>query len=103
MKTLRRAGFWLFIGGLVFALWPVAAVLVATGLTAITGCDVNEGGVQACNLLGLDIGELLYTLFVSGWYALVTLPIGGIAAFVGLIVYIVARVAGRSSKEVGTV
>lgn len=92
MQAMKRVGFWLFVGGGVFALLPVAAVLLASLLATIAGCNVNEGGAEACSLLGLDIGGLLYMLFVSGWFALITLPIGVPAVLVGLVLYGIAKV-----------
>jgi hypothetical protein len=44
------------------------------------GCKVDEGSVHPCMINGKDYGQLLYTLGVSGWLMLVTLP-GGLFAF----------------------
>ncbi len=93
MERAKKIGFWLFVGGLVFALLPIAAALLAVSLASLAGCGVNEGAVEACRVLGLDIGGLLYALAVSAWYALFTVPLGAGAVFIGLITFLVARIA----------
>jgi hypothetical protein len=42
----------------------------------LLGCTVNEAGAHPCTLLGVDIGTILGLLFVFGWLALITLPLG---------------------------
>jgi len=93
MVVAKKIGFWLLVGGLVFALLPIAAALLAVSLASLAGCGVHEGAVEACRVLGLDIGGLLYALAVSAWYALFAVPLGAGSVFVGLITYLVARIA----------
>lgn len=56
-------------------LLPFAGVLVSAMLAALFGCELNEGGPQACMVLGLDLGGVLSSMFVMGWMALITLPL----------------------------
>lgn len=67
-------------------------MIAAGGLAGIGGCELNEGGVNSCILLGLDIGGLLAFLFVAGWLFFFTMPAGVLAAVVSLIVYIVTKI-----------
>lgn len=60
---------------LTLVVWmPLLGVLVSSELASALGCPLNEGGTHPCLLLGMDIGDLLYTLFVLGWLMLVTAP-----------------------------
>ena len=93
MQTVKRLSFWLMIASVVYAILPILSVLVASALATIGGCDVNEGSAQACMLLGMDIGGLLYTLFVSGWFAFITVPQGFVGLVIGLLGYIISKVA----------
>jgi hypothetical protein len=64
----------------IVAFVPVGSV-VACGLIANThGCRVDEGSVHPCVIGGKEYGQLLYTLGVTGWLMLVTLPAGALAS-----------------------
>ena len=102
MNAVKRGGFWLFILSLGFAALPILSVLLASVLSSVFGCPVDEGSVHACSVLGLfDIGDLLYVLFVSGWYALVTIPLGIIGAVAGGVLYAVAKVILWRRRKAG--
>lgn len=88
---MRKAGFWIFIGGVVFALLPVASLLIAATIANLGGCMLDEASVHACVLLGVDWGELLGLMAMAGWYVFFTVPAGGLAALAGLVLYVAAR------------
>ena len=47
------------------------------------------------------MGPTLYTLFVLGWFMLATIPLGGGALIVWLVILIIHRIAwGRMQKGV---
>ena len=71
---------------IVLGLLPVAGVLVSTGIAGLAGCTLNEGGVHPCVILGLDLGPMLATLFVGGWFFFLTAPValGGMLLGIGL-------------------
>lgn len=71
MHNLRRV----FIALIALCLLPLAAVLLSALIAAVMGCELNEGVQQTCSLLGLDIGGVLSTMFVMGWFALMTIPL----------------------------
>lgn len=71
MNKLRRA----FITAIGLCLLPLAGVLLSTLIAGVLGCELSEGAVEPCSLLGLDIGGLLSSLFFTGWFALFTLPL----------------------------
>lgn len=57
---------------ILFAALPIISVLLASLGSSIVGCEnLNEGSEPDC--LG---GGLWYTMFVMGWFALVTIPLG---------------------------
>ena len=105
MSQARPARFpWWVYGVLVilivlFALSPVISVFVAGWLAETNGCVLHEGNINPCIVGGSDLGPMLYTLFVLGWFALATLPMGGGALIVWLVILIIHRIAwGRMQK-----
>ena len=84
-----RLGLFLSLGGLLFAIAPVAFAIGAGTLGASLGCEVNEGSINPCPLWGYDIGEALYQFTVLGWLGLMTLPIGLSIAAIGLVLLLV--------------
>ena len=64
---------------------PMISVVVAMVLAEANGCTLHEGFTNPCVIWGADRGELLYTMFVAGWFGLVTLPAGAIALLVWLV------------------
>lgn len=72
---------------------PFLGMLLSTFIAERAGCELNEGGVSPCVVLGVDLGGTLYFFFVLTWLALVTLPTGLLAGAAALIVWLVRRVA----------
>jgi hypothetical protein len=56
-------------------LLPLAAVIVSAALAGLLGCELNEGVTNVCTIAGIDVGGFLSGLFVTGWLALITLPL----------------------------
>lgn len=72
----------LLIGYAIILLWmflPLLLVLTASTIASSHGCQLDEGGAHPCVVGGTDLGETLNTLFVMGWFSLLTLPTGGLA------------------------
>lgn len=92
--------YWLFLAAIaVFALWPVASVYFTYLVADAHGCAVNEAYVQPCMVLGSDWGGLLYATGVMGWFMLATLPLGGGALLVWLVILVIHRLAwGRMQQ-----
>jgi hypothetical protein len=83
-------------GGIVVL--TLAPMLVAFGAYAIAGlnsCELNEGAVTPCIVLGADIGSILYTMGVMGWLGLMTLPVSTPALLALLVILIVHLVVHR--------
>lgn len=81
MRRTRKV-IWTLIG---LCLLPFLPVFFATSLAGLLGCELHEGGARACSILGLDIGGVLYPLFMSGWFALFTLPVLALMLLVWLL------------------
>ncbi|MGV3574450.1 MAG: hypothetical protein ACO1O4_04840 [Devosia sp.] len=85
--------YWLFLAVIaLFAFAPVISVLVASFIAESSGCSLNEGSINPCLVAGSDLGSTIYTLFVLGWFAIATLPLGGAAFFVWLATLIIHRI-----------
>jgi hypothetical protein len=100
MKKLKLLGKWLAFVSAGVALLPVALVLMASLIANLLGCNLNEAAAFECYVGGVDIGEALALMGVSGWFALLTLPIGGGLAVVGLLLYLIAFIALRRQNSV---
>jgi hypothetical protein len=87
-----------FVGSglaVLLAAMPFISVLVAGAIATAAGCELNEGGVQTCLILGFDAGPTLYMIGVAFWLFIFTwlyLPIA-----VGLVVAAVVVLARSGS------
>jgi len=105
MPTPRRRFpwwvYWLALAFIVvFALLPVASVATAGWIAEASGCMLDEGSIHPCIINGVDWGPDLYTFGVLGWLMLATLPLGGGAFLVWLLVLVIHRIAfGRSQRS----
>jgi hypothetical protein len=89
---------------LLFAGLPVICVVISMAVANVLGCTLNEGDVHPCPFLGVDVGGLLYDLFVSGWFGLLTIPAGVILLLVWLAAAIVFAVKYmRARNQSGSV
>ncbi|WP_196260330.1 hypothetical protein [Pelagibacterium limicola] len=73
-------------------LLPVISVIIASIIAETNGCRLDEAGSYPCVVMGRDLGSLLAVMFVLGWFALATLPLGatGLAIWlVGLLAHLV--------------
>ena len=76
---------------LAFMLAPIGSVVACSWMAKAYGCRVDEGSVHPCVINGVDRGQLLYTLGMMGWLMLVTLPAGGLALLVWIVILIMHR------------
>ena len=79
---------------LLYTVGPVVSMLVASAVATRFGCRLDESGSHTCVVAGLELGETLYFMAVSAWFALVTLPSGGLALIgytVALVIFLVVR------------
>ncbi len=83
---------------LLVALAPIFAVILCGIIANAFGCKVDEGSVHPCLINGKDYGHQLYTLGVSGWFMLATLPLGALAGAIWLVVLILHRSSWRKRQ-----
>ena len=108
MSQIRAAKFpwWVYWVTLVvivlFALAPVISVFFTYLVAEANGCQVDEGSVHTCMVMGQDWGELLYATGVMGWLALATVPLGGGALLVWLAIIIIHRIAWSRRQKAPT-
>ena len=94
MRWFRR----LATAALIILLLPVAGPLVSTAVASATGCQVNEGGVYPCVVMGIDIGEPLAFAFVAGWLALMTLPLAALVGLLWIVIEIIWWLRSRNQN-----
>ncbi len=83
-----------------FAAAPFLSVLFTYAIADANNCVVNEATVNPCMVMGADWGELLYFTGVMGWFMLVTIPLGGGALIVWLVILLIHYLAWR--QKAGT-
>jgi hypothetical protein len=81
------------------ALAPLLSLLAASVIASAGDCVLNEGDVHPCIVAGLDVGGVLSFLFVSGWLAMATLPLGAVALLIWLVAAIVLYVRSRRARS----
>ena len=89
MGRKTKLGCWLLI--VLWTVSPILSVLIAGAVASGYGCQLDEGGVHPCVVLGTDVGELLNTMFVAGWFFFFTIPSGLVLAVVFLIVVLITN------------
>ena len=73
------------------ALAPLFSVLISSAIANSAGCPLDEGGSHPCTIGGKDWGDALNTMFVLGWFMLLTIPLGVIAMAGWLVTIIIHR------------
>ncbi len=81
------------------ALAPLISAFSASAIADANGCALDEGGVHPCVIGGTDYGETLSVMFVLGWFGLVTLPLGALAALVWCLVLAIVLVLKYRRKN----
>ncbi len=85
----------ILVGIIAVAAAPVMSVAVASGIASANGCKLNEADAHPCVLLGFDWGGVLYGMFVMAWFAIATVPLGGLALILWIVTAIVMYVRYR--------
>ena len=84
---------------IVLALLPMIGVFAASWIAETNDCVLHEGFVNTCMVGGDDWGETLYGLFVLGWLALATIPLGLMAVAVLLLAFLIHLVVFIQRKR----
>ena len=76
-------------------LLPWIVTLAAAAISALAGCDLDEGNVTPCRIAGIDFGGTLYGMFVFGWFGVLTLPL----VVAGLLALAAAGLSGLLRRD----
>jgi hypothetical protein len=99
-KGMSATGWlWLSLLGLfLFTAGPILVALTAGLVAAALGCQLDEGNIHACPLVGIDLGGVLYFFGMFGWFTLMTIPFGsiGFLVWLGFAVVLLVRRLPRS-------
>src|SRR3954447_22697100 len=85
-----------------FAFAPIASVILCSVIANAYGCKVDEGSVHPCIIHGTDYGQQLYTLGVSGWFMLATLPFGALTGAIWLVTLMLHRSKWQNRQVAAT-
>jgi uncharacterized membrane protein YhaH (DUF805 family) len=84
-KLSATARLWWSLAALVLvAASPVLIALTAGLSAAMLGCQLDEGDIHPCPVLGVDIGGGLYMFGMLFWFAFFLVPIAAIGFLVWL-------------------
>jgi ABC-type enterochelin transport system permease subunit len=83
----------------VVALLPLLTLIFAEIVASMNGCHLSEGTMSVCMVGGSDWGELLYSFYVLPWLLLATLPLGGGALLVLIVILFIHYFAWRRLKK----
>lgn len=72
-------------------LLPILLAMLAGAIADWAKCELNEANVGPCVIAGRDVGNVLYTMFVCGWFSLITAPAALLAAVVYSVYLLVRR------------
>ena len=76
----------LIITGLGIAIFFALVVFSSTTIGKIAHCEsLDEGSVRGCMLLGRDVSEGIQTVFMSGWFGVLIVPIAFVVCFSGVV------------------
>jgi hypothetical protein len=68
----------------------------------VLGCPFDEGNAYPSPFLGVDLGDVLYALLVSGWFAQVTIPCGAMPLRIwitaAIVLFVVEHLRARGSS-----
>lgn len=98
MWSIRKiiAGY-LFI--ILFGFFPLIIAFTAYLIGNCANCTINEAGVHDCIFFGKNHGETLYSMFVFGWFSIITIPIGIILFTVWTVYVTILLIAKQKNKK----
>ena len=85
----KRMMIWALALILLFGTFPLLTLLSAVLFASAFDCQLDEGSIHPCVVLGLDFGGLLYPMAVGCWFVMFTIPLAGLALIVWLIAWVV--------------
>ena len=74
---------------IVLGISPLALAFLASSFASLNNCQLHEGFANPCHVLGIDIGGFLYSLFVLGWFTLLSIPLGAVGLLISVVWFLV--------------
>jgi hypothetical protein len=106
MTGAARFPWGLYVIALVVIVLVAAAPILSVYFTYLVadahGCTVNEASVHPCMVMGSDWGGLLYFTGMMGWFMLATIPLGGGALIVWLVLLLIHFFASQRNRDVSS-
>lgn len=91
---MRKLRFFIAIAAFL-CIAPLGIGLIAEGVASLANCELNEGSVHPCVIVGHDWGETLYAMGMFPWFLLITFPLfGGV-----LLVWLILEIVHASSRR----
>lgn len=76
---------------------PILSLLISVVLSNILNCSTEYADENICKIGGSASGSIVYDLFVIGFYAFYTIPIGLTVSLIAGIVYLSSRKKTKAS------
>ena len=83
---------WVGVFVAVFSIWYIsfapliAGIVVVAYLSSQAQCSLNEGGIGACYVFGVDMGSTFHTAAVLPWLLMMLFPLCGAISLIYIIV-----------------
>lgn len=94
----RKILLWIAITSTLLGFAPVMSVLASSAVAKAAQCGLDEGSSHPCHVLGVELGGLLYSMFVSGWFIFLTWPLVLLGIALGAVSAIMASVGFRPRR-----
>lgn len=92
---------WVMAAVILVCLAPLISAFSAIGIASLFGCVVNEAGVTPCPTPLGEAGGTLSTMFVLGWFGVVTAPLAALLLVAWPIVEVAAYARRRARSRSG--
>ncbi len=92
---IKRWHFLILSIGLGVSLLPLLSVIASTAIAGAFECTLHEGFANPCIVFGIDVGNVLASMFVAGWLMLATFPVTLVCLLLLVVLTIIKLVQRR--------
>ena len=96
---MKKTAIGILTASIIIGVLPLLSMIAAGLIASLFGCNLNEGDVSMCPTIFGDIGELLYTMGVFGWFLFYTVPLGGVGVVISIILFIIAFIRSKAQTD----
>lgn len=90
---------WLFLGSIVFALLPIASLVLSFLLSNLLNCSTAYAGEESCKIGGQFVGDVVYSMFTFGWFMIYTIPLGLIGIVIATIMFGLRKAKNKQTPK----